>query len=150
MYGRPKRQYPIPLFPTSVISYNFFMWTKVITPVEETKKTISDIQVIGSASPWNTAVPPTTRHTAYNHLRRSTSHFMKIVIEVAVPPTTRRSAYNSGTRKVTQAQEYQDQSRAADRHNVVRLYCILASQTSHFMKIGKMWPCRHQHDVRLE
>ena len=31
-----------PVFPTSVIYVNFFMWSKLMTPVEETKKTISD------------------------------------------------------------------------------------------------------------
>ena len=31
-----------PVFPSSVISFNFFMWSRVVTPVEEAKKTISD------------------------------------------------------------------------------------------------------------
>ena len=35
-----------PIFPTSVISFNFFMWSRVMTPVEETKKTISDTTLV--------------------------------------------------------------------------------------------------------
>ena len=31
-----------PVFPPSVIYVKFFMWSKLMTPVEETKKTISD------------------------------------------------------------------------------------------------------------
>ena len=34
-----------PVFPTSVISVNFFMWSKVMTPAEETKKTVNKIKI---------------------------------------------------------------------------------------------------------
>ena len=42
--------------------------------------------VIVSTSPWNTAVPPTTRHSAYNSLQLQTSQFMTFWKVMSVPP----------------------------------------------------------------
>ena len=83
-------------------------------------------------------MPPTTQHTAYNHLRMSTSHFKKNVIEVAVPPTTRRSAYNSlrmqTSHRLNKPMEY---GRAADNTTFgVQVFALGAR------------PCRRRHDIR--
>ena len=45
--------------------------------------------------PRNTAVPPTSRHSAYSLLRMQTLHFMKIWKEMSVPPDSTTSAYNT-------------------------------------------------------